>query len=142
MKFILLFLLTVFMALFESVIYPIPILLYVLTGCMVLGWEKTFFYALVSGLVLDLVSLRHIGSDSILFLLVTAFIYLYRRRIHPQTPYYLVPYTIISTFIYGMVHFGGLDITWIVVSFISAIFLYVFLFSFLQKFLSRDQIAV
>lgn len=142
MKIFLLILCALFFSLFESSLYPIPFLLYICIGCVVIGWNRVFLYCFFSGILLDLIGVRVIGLDSLFFLLSVGFIYLYRYRIHPHTPYYLVPYTVLITLLYGFLHFHFFTLPWFVLSMLSSFIIYLIILTVFSRFISRDALTL
>ena len=142
MKIFLIFLLIVILALFENVVYPVPLVLYLCVGWMVLGFSRPFLLTFLAGILMGFIGGRPIGFDSIFFLSCVGVIYIYRKRILPSTLYYLIPYTIVITLIYRLMVFASFTLTNLIISFMSAFIIYGVMSVVKNRFIPRESLSL
>ena len=130
------------LSLFESSVYPAPLVLYFLIGLTVISWRRILELSFVSGVILDFLTGRVLGADSLFFLTAVSLVILYRRKIHPEIPYYLIPYTILASLFYRFIFWGSFDINWFIISIVLSIIVYAVIFSNSDRLVPRQTLQL
>ncbi len=129
----LLFLLFI-ISLLESIFIPFPLTLLVLVGIAVVYEKIPFTLAFFGGVILDLLSGRILGLDSLIFLAVTFIISLYRKKIVAHTFSYLVPFSTILVLVYNYIFFQRVTLFQTIGSVSVGVILFWGIFSLHQRF--------
>jgi len=87
-----------FFALLEGTIITIPLTF--LTVLAWAAWEENFFGAFICGLFLDLLKGNPLGTSSLIFLLATLTIFLYKRKFKATNFAYFLPFTFLASLLY------------------------------------------
>lgn len=103
-------------ALLEGVVVPIPISTALLVGLSVSQkGSAPLVFGFISGMLLDLFSVRLLGTTSILFLLIAIVIMLYKRRFHARHMLFVFVVMFSSCTLFTFVISGAPFLLWQVV---------------------------
>ena len=108
-----------FFAFFEATLFLLP-----LTLLVVMSWgteasgRRAFFLAFLSGIVIDLVTLRPLGMTSIVFLGLTFLIFLYGKKYRPSHFIFYVPATFVSLCVYQIIFYSQVSVPLLLISFV------------------------
>lgn len=101
---ILLFLLLVFLSLLQSTLFSFNLVLLMVISYGVLRSPRTgFFWAVLAGVVLDLVVGKTLGFSSLAFLLIIFLLNLYKTKFQAANFVYLLPFTFLSSGVYNFI---------------------------------------
>lgn len=88
----------------EGTITTMPLVLMSLMLLTIhLKHQDMFFYAFISGVILDVFLVRQIGVSSVFFLISLLLIFLYDRKYELQTPFFVTLITFFSTMMYFII---------------------------------------
>ncbi len=121
-------LLLIITILLESSITSLPlVLLVILIGAVTLKKNEIFLLAFLSGMFLDMLTLKTIGVSSLFFVLYVFLIYLYRKKFEIENLGFVIVFSFFGSFLYLIITGSGFAlIESIVATFISATSFYIF----------------
>lgn len=139
MRIIVIFLPILILALFESTIIPLNFTLLAIISWSVLRPAKeVLLIAFVSGLILDLLTGKILGSSSLLFLIISLVIFLYKNRFQASRLSFLLPFTFFSVALTNLVlGLPPLSISVILTTILIVFFLPIF--NFFSKVIKRNE---
>lgn len=92
----------IFALLFESSVFSLPFVFITLLFFAVTSQSRrVFLFALISGIILDAMMVRTIGSSSLFFCTFLFLVFLYQRKFEITSVYFVLVATGAGTFIYG-----------------------------------------
>ncbi|MBP6882020.1 MAG: hypothetical protein KBC15_00510 [Candidatus Levybacteria bacterium] len=98
---ILLFLLLGIALIVETSVSSLPLVLLFLI--IVTVWRKSahmLLLAFFSGLILDVLLVRNIGTTSIFFLVMIAGMILYQKKYELRSPFFVIPFSMVASMLY------------------------------------------
>jgi rod shape-determining protein MreD len=95
----------------ESSIWPFPFTLLIVIILGLLMGETSFLWAFFAGITLDIFTLRLLGTDSMMFLLVCMIIGKYQKKVNVVNYFYMSIITGITLFAYGFYYYKNINIT-------------------------------
>ncbi|MBI4990882.1 hypothetical protein HZB96_02195 [Candidatus Gottesmanbacteria bacterium] len=106
---LLLFFLFLFIIIFESTLFPVPLTLLCVMTVSILWEEEVEIWAFAGGLILDLFIPRLLGIDSIFFLTVVFLSRRYHNKIHSEQFIFYTIFFLLILAVYSLIFYKNLS---------------------------------
>lgn len=127
------------LAILESTIIPLNLTLLAIISWSVLRPAKeVLLTAFVGGLILDLLTGKTLGSSSLLFLIISLVIFLYKNRFQASRLSFLLPFTFFSVALTNLTLGLPLKSVSVILTTILIIF-FLPIFNFFSKVIKRNE---
>lgn len=140
MKFFLIFFI-ILGALLESTVISFPVMLIVIVTLSTYAEENVFLWAFLAGFLLDILTLRTLGVDSLFFLASSMVVVRYKKILHPGRFLYQLAYLLIVYSLYSFIFYRQLTVPGIVSAGIFGVVLLI-LFERLFAFENKRKLTV
>lgn len=142
MKFFTIFIILLILFLFEVTLIQIPLLLlYLLVLAVVYRSEWIFVIGFLSGLFLDGLTMRTLGSSSLFFLIFLFLIFLYERKFELRSVGFVIMMSGLGSLFFLLIFGHELLFIQVLVSIIFGVILFL-IFSFLNPETEKKQLDI
>lgn len=127
----------------ESTIFSFPVtLLFILSWAGVTSGKNSVLTAFFAGILIDLLTLRTLGTTALVFLGLTFLLLLYQRKYTSTHLTFFLPAAVLSVILYQFIFFGKIEPWMIITAFILAIIVRFYVVQVFLRFSSPDQMKL
>lgn len=129
-------------SLLESTFIPVPLTLLLIIGLGISAESPMEWVAFAAGIILDILTGRMLGIDSLISLLVLFIIYSYRKKIVAHTVYYLLPFSTVIILIYNYIFYKKMELGNTLVSLSAGVALFIAIMAINYQFQKGRRLTV
>lgn len=132
-----------FASLFEGVIFSMPLsLLFVLSWGINGVDRRSFFFAFLAGILVDLSLARPVGLTSLFFLGMVFMVFLYGKKYTPSHFIFYIPFCLISLCVYQLLFYARIIPFSFILSFVSFLCIRFYIHHIYLRYIPPEQMRL
>lgn len=140
---LLIFLPIILFSFLESTVFSFPVaLLFILSWAGVKSGKSSYLTAFLAGVLIDLLTLRTLGTTALVFLGLTFLHLLYQRKYTSTHLSFFLPVAVLSVILYQFIFFKKIELWIIVTAFILTIIIRFYVVQVFLRFSNPDQMKL
>lgn len=126
----------------EATLVPFPFTLIIVSLFIVLYSESAAIFAFITGILLDLFTLRSIGVSSLFFLALVLISQRYRKKIYAANIFFQLPFLMIALSAYSLIFYRNINLWYIGFMLLVTLLIYLLFKKYFPETDSKKRLTV